>query len=113
MGTRSIALCAIVLGLAFVGGCSKPKGTADTAAAAADTIYVGGDIVTVNDAQPTVEALAVKDGRILAVGARADLEKAHRGEATKVVDLAGKTLLPGFHRSRTATTSSRSRSPTR
>ena len=96
MGTRSIALCAVVLGLAFVGGCSKPKVPADTAAVVADTIYAGGDIVTVNDAQPTVEALAVKDGRILAVGARADLEKAHRGEATKVVDLAGKTLLPGF-----------------
>ena len=32
MGTRSIALCAVVLGLAFVGGCSKPKGAADTAA---------------------------------------------------------------------------------
>ena len=34
----------------------------------ADTIYVGGDIVTINDAQPAAEALAVKDGKILAVG---------------------------------------------
>ena len=34
----------------------------------ADAIYGGGDIVTVNDAQPTVEALAVKDGKILADG---------------------------------------------
>lgn len=41
-------------------------------AQAADTIYTGGDIVTVNDAQPTVEAVAVKDGKILAVeGGRA------------------------------------------
>lgn len=38
-------------------------------AQAADTIYTGGDIVTVNDRQPAAEALAVKDGRILAVGA--------------------------------------------
>ena len=65
-------------------------------AAVADTLYVGGDIVTVNDAQPAAEALAVKDGRILAVGARVELERAHQGAATKVVDLAGKALLPGF-----------------
>lgn len=65
-------------------------------AATADTLYVGGDIVTVSDAQPTVEALAVKDGRILAVGSRAELEKAHKGETTRVVDLGGKALLPGF-----------------
>jgi hypothetical protein len=63
---------------------------------AADTIYVGGDIVTVNDAQPSAEALAVKDGKILAVGPRAQVEKGHKGRATKVVDLAGKALLPSF-----------------
>lgn len=74
-------------------------GTGRTTAAsqvAADTIYVGGAIVTVNDAQPTAEALAIKDGRILAVGARDGIEAAYKGEATTVVDLAGKTLLPGF-----------------
>jgi predicted amidohydrolase YtcJ len=63
---------------------------------AADTIYFGGDIITMVDAQPSAEALAVKGGAILAVGNRVDIEKAHMGEATKVVDLGGKTLLPGF-----------------
>jgi hypothetical protein len=63
---------------------------------AADTIYVGGDIVTVNDAQPNAEALAVKDGKIVAVGPRAEVEKGHKGSTTKVVDLAGRTLLPSF-----------------
>ncbi len=62
----------------------------------ADAIYAGGDIVTVNDAQPTAEAVAVKDGKILAVGERADVEKAHRGATTRVIDLDGHTLLPGF-----------------
>jgi predicted amidohydrolase YtcJ len=62
----------------------------------ADAIYSGGPIVTVNDAQPTVEALAVKDGRILAVGSRFDLESAHRDTRTRMVDLAGRTLVPGF-----------------
>ena len=62
----------------------------------ADTIYTAGDIVTVNDAQPAAEALAVKDGKIVAVGARADVEKAHKGATTQIVDLGGKTLMPGF-----------------
>ena len=37
---------------------------------AADTIYTGGDIVTVNDSQPTAEAIAIKNGKILMVGSR-------------------------------------------
>ena len=61
----------------------------------ADTIYEGGPIITINDAAPSAEALAVKDGRILAVGAKADVLKT-KGAATKFVDLGGKTLLPGF-----------------
>ncbi len=62
----------------------------------ADLIYSGGDIVTVNDKQPSVEALAVKDGKILAVGDRKAIEAQHKGATTKMVNLAGKTLLPGF-----------------
>jgi hypothetical protein len=38
----------------------------------------------------------VKDGKIVAVGARADVEKAHKGGTTKVVNLGGKTLMPSF-----------------
>jgi predicted amidohydrolase YtcJ len=93
---RVTTLLAVV---AFATGCSGKDGQQDAsqpAAAAADVIYFGGDIVTINDAQPTVEALAVKDGRILAVGSRTDVEKAHLGAATQTVDLAGRTLLPGF-----------------
>jgi predicted amidohydrolase YtcJ len=70
--------------------------TAPAGAQPADVLYVGGDVVTVNDAQPTAGAVAVKDGRILAVGARAEIEKAHKGATTKAVDLAGRTLAPGF-----------------
>ena len=62
----------------------------------ADVIYMGGDIVTVNDAQPSVEALAVKDGKILALGSREQIEVSYQGASTARVDLAGKTLLPGF-----------------
>ncbi|MDC8994267.1 amidohydrolase [Mycobacterium marinum] len=62
----------------------------------ADAIYTNGDIVTVDDEQPTAEAVAVKDGRIVAVGAHDDVVREHLGPHTRRVDLAGNTLLPGF-----------------
>jgi len=61
----------------------------------ADVIYSGGDIVTINDSQPTAEALAVADGKIIAVGTKPEVLK-HKGGATEMVDLRGKTLMPGF-----------------
>lgn len=62
----------------------------------ADTIYVGGDIVTMDDGNPAVHALAVRAGRITAVGDRTDVVAAQQGPATDIVDLGGATLLPGF-----------------
>jgi predicted amidohydrolase YtcJ len=61
----------------------------------ADRIYFGGPILTMDDARPAAEAVAVKDGRILAVGARGEVE-AHRGADTQDFDLAGRAMLPGF-----------------
>jgi hypothetical protein len=49
-----------------------------------------------NDAQLNAEALAVKDGKILAVGSRAEIDKLHKGKSTRLVDLDGKTMMPGF-----------------
>lgn len=60
-----------------------------------DTLYAGGPIVTMNDAQPGVEAVAVLDGTIVAVGDRAGLEARIDG-AYDTVDLEGRTLVPGF-----------------
>ncbi len=56
------------LNLVAESGAGKLYDTGPLPEDAADTIDYGGDIVTINDAQPTAEALAVKDGRILAVG---------------------------------------------
>jgi len=62
----------------------------------ADTIYHGGSILTMAGKAPAyAEALSVKDGKILAAGAKDAVLKT-KGEATKVVDLGGKALLPGF-----------------
>ncbi len=61
----------------------------------ADAIYHGGPIITIDDAHPKAEAVAVKDGKILAVGTKDDVLKT-RGNSTKMIDLSGKTMLPGF-----------------
>lgn len=61
----------------------------------ADIIYSGGPILTINETQPTVEAVAVRDGRILAVGTLVEL-LGHQGEATEMFDLDGRAMLPGF-----------------
>ncbi len=61
----------------------------------ADRIYLGGPIVTMNDTAPSAEAVAVKDGRILAVGSLSDLS-VHQGEETETYDLEGRAMLPGF-----------------
>lgn len=60
-----------------------------------DTIYLNGNVVTVNDAYPKAEAVAVKDGLILAVGDRQKIEIL-KGKTTQIIDLQGKTLVPGF-----------------
>ncbi len=62
---------------------------------AADTIYTNGTIITINDAQPLAEAVAVRNGKIVAVGTKEEVLK-RKGEATKLVDLEGRTMLPGF-----------------
>lgn len=65
------------------------------AADAADTIYAGGTILTMDDSNPRAEAVAVKGGRILAVGKANEVMK-HKGPSTKMVDLEGRTMVPGF-----------------
>jgi predicted amidohydrolase YtcJ len=93
MKKRHCVIVALVASLALGVGCSARARKSELAA---DTIYVGGDIVTVNDAEPSAEALAVKDGKILAVGGRARIERDFKGRATRVVDLTGKILMPSF-----------------
>jgi predicted amidohydrolase YtcJ len=67
---------------------------------AADSIYLNGKIVTVDAADSFVQALAVKGDRILAVGSTADIKQL-AGPVTEVVDLAGKTVVPGINDSHT------------
>ena len=64
----------------------------------ADTIFTGGTILTMDPALPKAEAVAVSGGRILAVGARQEIEEL-AGPGTKTIHLDGKTMVPGFYSS--------------
>lgn len=79
-------------------GCSERKTTATEATddSKIATMYYGGDIITMEgDSAQYAEALVEKDGKILFVGSQDEAMK-NAGEGHRMVDLQGKTLLPGF-----------------
>jgi predicted amidohydrolase YtcJ len=59
------------------------------------TIFSGGTILTVDRTFSEVEAIAIRGNRIIAVGALAEV-RAAAGDGAVNVDLAGRTMLPGF-----------------
>jgi predicted amidohydrolase YtcJ len=61
----------------------------------ADLVLTNGRIYTVDNAHPQVSALAIRGGRILFVGSEAEA-RALAGGATRVIDLRGATVFPGF-----------------
>ncbi|MSO30836.1 MAG: amidohydrolase [Acidobacteria bacterium] len=70
-------------------------GVAPASGQDADTILVNGKIVTVDAQSSTREALAVRDGVIVAVGRSADIRKL-AGAKTRTIDLQGRTVIPGL-----------------
>jgi len=92
---KILSLIALTLG-AFALIVSIAKTPAFSASVSADTIYRGGDILTMNGDAPTyAEAVAVKDGKIVFVGDEATA-LTMKGSSTQVKDLNGKAMLPGF-----------------
>jgi predicted amidohydrolase YtcJ len=90
-----LALLATLASILIASPSARTEATQPSRVQAADAIFTGGPIITMNDAAPRAEAIAVKDGRIVAVGATADVER-WKGAGTKLVDLSGRALLPGF-----------------
>jgi predicted amidohydrolase YtcJ len=87
---RPIWILVVVVVLGSVLGCvRRPVGEV------ADAVYRNGKIYTVNEAQPWVEAVAIKDGKFLKVGSSADVEGLV-GDDTEVVDLDGTMVMPGI-----------------
>lgn len=86
-----------MLRFAFAAAAAAAFASVGTAQGAdtADVIWSGGPIYTMNDALPRAEAVAVKDGKIIAVGASGEVMKL-KGEATVLQDLKGMAMVPGF-----------------
>ncbi|RDB63246.1 amidohydrolase [Gordonibacter sp. 28C] len=94
----AVALASIGLGMY---GCSTPAGNGGTGTdqggtdVKADLYFENGTVITANEQNGVAEALAVKDGRVVFAGSAAD-GTAYKNAAGSVVDLQGKTVMPGM-----------------
>ena len=98
MTNRTTRWTCTVLGAALAGSLSCGGGGDSTEVAQAsfaDAVYLNGHIVTVDDTFSIAPAMAVSNGRFSAVGTDADV-RALAGPATRIVDLGGRTVVPGF-----------------
>ncbi|MDH3362292.1 MAG: amidohydrolase [Gammaproteobacteria bacterium] len=84
---------ALPFAIALLGGCDRPN--SQEVDPAADLILVNADVVTVDEALPHAEAVAIRGDLILAVGTSEEMSK-YRGEDTEVIDLRGQMVVPGF-----------------
>jgi predicted amidohydrolase YtcJ len=64
--------------------------------AVADTIIINAAAITVDRSQPTAAAIAIADGKLIAVGSEAEA-MALRGSRTELIDAGGATVMPGIH----------------
>jgi len=78
-----------------VAGLLLGAGAAVAAPKPADLVFLHGNLVTLETGQPKAQALAVSGGRIVAIGKDADIQP-YIGKQTQVLDLTGKTAVPGF-----------------
>lgn len=84
---------AVALGTAItVAGCSTMNSTPPVVA---DTVFTNGKVLTVDDKSTVAQAFAIKDGKYVFVGSNAQ-SAAYTGPSTKVVDLQGRTTIPGL-----------------
>jgi predicted amidohydrolase YtcJ len=93
-GARLIAFL-FAAALAVVSAAAAPPQSQNSQKDAAAFIFHGGAILTLHATRPRVDAIAIGNGRILAMGSMHDVERT-RGPQTKIIDLAGKTLMPGL-----------------
>ncbi|WP_296747647.1 amidohydrolase [Mesorhizobium sp.] len=61
----------------------------------ADLIVINGRVLTMDEDNPAADAVAVRDGTIVAIGSRASIE-ALKGPSTEIIDAQGGSVLPGF-----------------
>jgi predicted amidohydrolase YtcJ len=91
---RLIMLIALLTTFALA-ACTAPGDEPADAGPQADLVLTGGTVITIETEQPHAEALAIANGRILAVGS-SDQIQLLTGQDTKVIELNGRVVMPGF-----------------
>lgn len=91
---RTALSATLVTGTGAVGPAGQPAGR-EAAAPGQTRVFTGGTVLPVDAAFSQAEALAIRGDRVLAVGSE-DAVKAAAGDEAEIIDLKGRTLLPGF-----------------
>lgn len=91
-----IPVASIVMALCVLPALAESGDEKSNRSIYADLVFHNGDVYTVDGARSWAQAVAVRDGRIVFVGADIGV-KSHIGDKTRVIDLQGRMLLPGFH----------------
>lgn len=98
---RTIMIICLILSMVWISACTSGVGEGESGSAVLpnqlpkNVVFKNGTIYTSNEKQDIVEAVAVKEGKIRFVGSNKDVEE-FINEDTKVVDLQGRFILPGF-----------------
>lgn len=93
-GMLTVAAAALLLSSCGEQAAEAPEAVSN--ANAADVVFIGGDVYTVEDAQPWAKGVAVKGNKIVAIFENDAEADAYVGEGTRVIDLKGRMLMPGF-----------------
>ncbi|MED2749504.1 amidohydrolase [Bacillus thuringiensis] len=98
---RTIMIICLILSMVWISACTSGVGEGESGSAVLpnqlpkNVVFKNGTIYTSNEKQDIVEAVAVKEGKFTFVGSNKDVEE-FINEDTKVVDLQGRFILPGF-----------------
>src|SRR5271168_4384246 len=94
MPIRRLLLSLFLFNLPFA-FCNKVKAQQSARVTPADILIVHGKFYTLDSKKPWAEAIAIRKGKIVAVGSALEVEK-YRGIGTRRIDAGGKLVLPGF-----------------
>ena len=85
----------LLLGILFLIGMLQLLTSCQDTATTADLVILNGNVITMDTTVTNAEAIAIKNGRIIAVGSNSDIST-YMGDSTKQIDAQGQFVMPGF-----------------
>ena len=86
---KNIIISLSIITMLITGSCTQTE--------KADLVIINGKVLTIDDKNPTAEAIAVKGETIIAVGSTAKISGMIQEGSTKVIDAGGRLVIPGFN----------------